>query len=45
MSKAEIMITTYGEMCDMIACEAIFNGAEAKKKPRSFSFDEAMALK
>ena len=32
MSKREIDITRYGEMLDMIACHAIFNGAKPKTK-------------
>lgn len=45
MSKQEIMVTRYGEMTDMISCYAIYNGAEPKKKPKKWSFDEAMSLR
>lgn len=43
MSKAEIMVTTVGEMQDMIACMAIVNGV-AKEKKR-MTFDEMLALR
>lgn len=39
------MVTRYGEMTDMISCFAIYNGAYPKKKPKKFSFDEALALR
>lgn len=45
MSKQEILVTRYGEMTDMISCFAIYNGADPKKKPKKFSFDEALALR
>lgn len=31
MSKREILVTRYGEMCDMLACFAIDAGASQKK--------------
>ena len=43
MSKAEIMVTTIGEMQDMIACIAISNGVAKEKK--TLSFDDALALR
>lgn len=43
MSKAEILVTTVGEMQDMIACMAIVNGV-AKEKKR-MTFDEMLALR
>ena len=43
MSKSEILVTTVGEMQDMIACMAIVNGAAKEKK--KLSFDEAIALR
>ena len=43
MSKAEIMVTTVGEMQDMIACIAISNGVAKEKK--THSSDEALALR
>lgn len=45
MTKQEILVTRYGEMTDMISCLAIYNGADPKKKPKKFSFDEALALR
>lgn len=45
MSKQEILCTRYGEMCDMISCFAIFNGAEPRKKKRKLTFDEFMELR
>lgn len=39
------MVTRYGEMIDMISCLAIYNGADPKRKKRTFSFDEALALR
>jgi hypothetical protein len=44
MQKQEIMVTSYGEMSDMISCYAIFNGAEPLKKHK-MSFDDAMKLR
>ena len=44
MTKQEILVTRYGEMCDMISCYAIFNGAEQKQK-KKMTFDEAMSLR
>lgn len=35
MSKREILITPYGEMCDMLACSAIDNGASQKKPKKT----------
>lgn len=45
MSKQEIMVTKYGEMADMISCFAIYNGSKPKKKPKKWTFDEAIALR
>lgn len=45
MSKREIMVTRYGEMCDMISCFAIYRGAEPKKKKRKLTFDEVLAMR
>lgn len=45
MSKQEIMLTRYGEMSDMISCFAIYHGADPKRKKKTFSFDEALALR
>lgn len=35
MSKAEVTVTRWGEMMDLIACHAIYNGAKPKKKKKS----------
>lgn len=45
MSKAEILVTTVGEMQDMIACMAIVNGVATEKKKRSMNFDDALAMR
>lgn len=44
MTKAEIMVTTVGEMSDMIACRLIEAGF-AKEKKKRLSFDEMLALR
>lgn len=43
MSKAEILVTTVGEMGDMMACYMIENGL-AKEKKR-MSFDDMLSLR
>ena len=35
MSRNEVDITRYGELMDLIACDAIYNGADPKKKKMS----------
>ena len=45
MRRQEIMCTRYGEMLDMIACLAIYNGAKAKKKQKPWTFDAAMKVR
>lgn len=35
MSKDEVEHTRWGEMMDLIACQAIVNGAKPKKKKKS----------
>ncbi len=45
MGRQEILCTTYAEMCDMIACLSIYNGAEPKQKKRRFRFEEAIQLR
>lgn len=36
----------YGEMMDLITCDAIFSGAQdQKKQKRKYSFEEAMKLR
>ena len=42
MSRREIMTTRYGEMCDLLACYAIHNGAKPKK--RLMTYLEAMEV-
>lgn len=39
------MNTRVGEMMDLLACMAISNGAEPKKKKKKMSFEEIMALR
>lgn len=39
------MNTRVGEMMDFLACMAISNGAEPKKKKKKMSFEEIMALR
>lgn len=43
MSKAEILVTTVGEMSDMMACYAIEHGLAKEKK--HLSFDEMLSLR
>lgn len=43
MTKAEIMVTTVGEMSDMIACRLIEAGVAKEKK--HMSFDEMLMLR
>lgn len=43
MAKQEVLVTRLGEMLDMIACLAIYNG-RAKPKKRKLTFDEIMSL-
>jgi len=46
MDRREILITRYGEMMDMIACLAIFNGsAKPKRKKRKLSYMQVMQLR
>lgn len=46
MGRQEILNTRYSEMLDMIACLAIYNGAEQKKRKRILTdFDAVMALR
>ena len=44
MQRQEILDTLYGEMCDMIACLAIYEGNAAPKKEKITDFDEAMKM-
>lgn len=45
MTKAEIMVTRYGEMSDMISAFAIYKGAEPKRRRKTLSFEEALSLR
>jgi len=46
MSKAEILVTPYGEMRDMMNCLAIYNGGvEPKEYKKTMTYDEVMALR
>lgn len=42
MSRAEVLVTTIGEMADMMACYAIEKGTAKEKK--KLSFDQVMEL-
>lgn len=45
MAKQEILLTRYGEMLDMIACFAIYNGnAKEKREKRKWKYEDAIAL-
>lgn len=46
MGRAEIMATRYGEMLDLVACLAIYNGQAKNKKTRVVSgFENTMDLR
>lgn len=45
MAKQEILLTRYGEMLDIIACYAIYNGnAKEKHAKRKWKYEDAIAL-
>lgn len=44
MSRREILSTRYGEMLDMIACMAIYNGATPKAEKKKLSFEQTMEV-
>jgi len=45
MGTREILATRYGDMMDVISCMMIDSGnARQKKKKRTWTFDEAIAL-
>lgn len=44
MAKREILCTRVGEMRDMIACHAIFNGAKPKTRRKQLSFAETLEV-
>ena len=45
MERQEIYQTRIGEMLDMIACLAIYNGAEPKRKKKKLTIDEIWELR
>ena len=45
MTAEEISITRWGEMLDMIACTAIYNGAKQKKKKKELSFEDVFNMR
>lgn len=44
MRRQEVMVTSVGEMQDLIACLNIFNGAAPKQKPVPMSFLQQMEV-
>ncbi len=45
MSRQEIMATSYAEMCDMISCLSIYNGAEPKPPQKPMKFEDVVKLR
>lgn len=45
MSRQEIIVTPFGEMMDMIACLAIYEGRADQKIRRPVSYDEAISMR
>lgn len=45
MTADEIRVTRWGEMLDMIACIAIQNGAEPKRKKKILSFADIFNMR
>lgn len=45
MARQEIMVTRLGEMLDMIACLAIYNGADPKEQKRALRYEDAVKLR
>lgn len=47
MTTAEIEVTRWGEMMDMLACMAISNGAKQKKKKKKkvLSFEDVFFMR
>lgn len=45
MSRREIMATRYGEMLDMLACLAIYNGAKPKRPRIKMDIQDALKLR
>ena len=44
MSTQEIMITTYGEMVDMISCISIYEGGAKPKRP-NMRYEDVMKMR
>lgn len=45
MTAAEIEVTRWGEMMDMLACMAISNGVKQKKKKKVLSFEDVFNMR
>lgn len=45
MDRREILITRYGEMCDMLACLSIYDGTARPKRTTKNITDFSEALK
>lgn len=45
MTGREVMVTRVGEMRDMIACLAIYHGADPKPKQKHLSFLETLEVR
>ena len=45
MQRQEILCTTYGEMCDMISCLAVYNGSEKIKQSPSMRMEDILSLR
>ena len=45
MGKQEILCTDYAEMCDMVSCFSIYNGAEPKKKQAPMRMEDVFKLR
>lgn len=45
MSRREIMETLFGEMLDLISCEAIYNGNAEEKMKKVWTYEEAISLR
>lgn len=46
MSREQVLTCRYGEFLDLLAIHGIVNGVyKEKKKSKSYTFDEALALR
>lgn len=45
MHRREILCTPYGEMCDMISCLAVYNGAAKIKNNQSMRMEDVLKLR